>query len=154
MEVEVVERVRRSGLSATRGRTAVLNFLARHPHSTAAEVHAGIADRLMTLTMQSVHNAVNDLTDKGLLRRIDLQGASRYEVSTADNHHHIRCVACGRIEDVDCVRGTAPCLHPEPTDLMPVLLSADVTFQALCATCTDRDRSLTDSRHHQWKGRP
>lgn len=156
-DLDPAERVRAAGLRVTRGRVAVLDFLTRHPHSTAAEVHEGTAKHLPSLSMQSAHNVVNDLTGKAVLRRIDVLGAARYEVNTADNHHHLRCVGCGRIEDVACASGTAPCLHPDPTDLMPVLLSADITFQSLCASCVDAQRANRHhqaSRHQQGKGRP
>lgn len=139
---ELTEQVRGSGLRATPGRIAALDFLMSHPHSTSAEIHAGITERLPSLSMQSIHNVVNDMTEKGLLRRLDVPGAARYETQTGDNHHHIRCVACGRLEDVDCVTGAAPCLSPgglAPSTRaeMPVLLSADVTFQAICADCLE-----------------
>ncbi len=136
-EADLTDRVRRAGMRATPGRVAALDFLTAHPHCTAAEVHAGIAEQLPSLSMQSVHNVVNDLTEKGLLRRVEVPGAARYETRTDDNHHHIRCVVCHRIEDVDCVTGEAPCLSPSGASGMPVLLSADVTFQAVCAQCVD-----------------
>ncbi|MGO1764090.1 MAG: Fur family transcriptional regulator [Brevibacterium yomogidense] len=134
-EADLTDQVRRAGMRATPGRVAALDFLTANPHCTAAEVHAGIAEQLPSLSMQSVHNVVTDLTEKGLLRRVDAPGAARYETRTDDNHHHIRCVVCHRIEDVDCVTGEAPCLSPVGTTGMPVLLSADVTFQAVCTEC-------------------
>lgn len=135
-----VEQVREVGLRATPGRIAALRFLAEHPHSTAAEVHAGISDDLPSVSMQSVHNVVNDLSARGVLRRIDMPGTggARYETRTADNHHHMQCVICGRIEDVECVVGHAPCLTPSQTHGMHTVLSADVTFRAVCTDCAER----------------
>jgi Fur family ferric uptake transcriptional regulator len=46
-------------------------------------------------------------------------------------------VVCHRIEDVECVTGEATCLSPAAHASMPVLLSADVTFQAICAQCAE-----------------
>lgn len=145
-EADLTDQVRGAGMRATPGRVAALDFLTANPHCTAAEVHAGITEQLPSLSMQSVHNVVNDLTEKGLLRRVDAPGAARYETRTDDNHHHIRCVVCHRIEDVDCVTGEAPCLSPVGATGMPVLLSADVTFQAVCAQCVgawEASHSLT-----------
>src|SRR5699024_11333813 len=76
-DATLTDQVRRAGMRATPGRVAALDFLRSHPHSTAAEVHAGIAARLPSLSIQSVHNVVNDLTEKGLLRRVDVPGAAR-----------------------------------------------------------------------------
>lgn len=132
---EWITQVRDVGLRATPGRIAALRFLDSHPHSTAAEIQAGIADKLPSLSTQSVHNVVNDLSEKGLLRRVEVPGAARYETRSGDNHHHLLCVVCGRIEDVDCVEGQAPCLSPGDSHGMSVLLSAEVTFRAVCADC-------------------
>ncbi|AGP31378.1 Fur family transcriptional regulator [Corynebacterium terpenotabidum] len=130
-------RVREAGLRATPGRVVTLRFLDSHPHSTTAQVHAGICTELPTISLQSVHNVVNDLSVCGLLRRIDLPGTggARYETDHADNHHHIQCVACGRLEDVECAIGAAPCLTPSPVDGMSTILSAEITFRALCDDC-------------------
>ncbi|MBU3995269.1 MAG: transcriptional repressor, partial [Actinobacteria bacterium] len=67
---------------------------------------------------------------------------------TADNHHHVQCIVCHRIEDVDCVVGEAPCLTPHDAHGMRVL-EASVTFRGVCAAC-DGDPS-TSPTHPQRK---
>ena len=91
-----------------------------------------------TLSVQAVHVIVRDLVAAGLLRRIDLPETSsvRYETQTSDNHHHLQCVVCGRIEDVDCVIGEAPCLEPSQTHGMKILF-AEVVFGGLCPECEE-----------------
>lgn len=139
-DIDWAARVRRSGLRVTSGRVAALEYLEHHPHSSAAQVFAAIREGRPRLTVQSVHNVVNDLCEHGLLRRLSLpdSGGAFYETRTADNHHHIRCAVCGRVEDVDCAVGEAPCLVPQPGHGMPVVLAADVVFTAICADCADR----------------
>ena len=131
------DQVRELGLRATPGRIAALRYLHDHPHSTVAEVHEGISTELPSVSMQSVHNVVNDLSARGVLRRVDLPetGASRYELDRGDNHHHARCVVCGRVEDVECVIGEAPCLTPADGHGMHTILSAEDTFRAVCPQC-------------------
>lgn len=133
--------LRDQGLRVTAGRVAALDYLAEHPHSAVVDVYAGLANQLPSLTLQTVHNIARDLTECGLLRRIDPPDASgaRYETRTGDNHHHIQCVVCQRIEDVECVIGDAPCLTPNHTHGMR-LLEAAITFRGLCADC-DPERS-------------
>ena len=135
------ERMRRqvlrsAGLRATPGRLAVLERLAAHPHSSVAELVAALAGRLPTLSPQSVHNIVNDFTQAGVARRVELPGSAsaRYETRTGDNHHHIQCVVCGRLEDVDCVIGEAPCLAPDDAHGMRVL-EAEIVFRGVCRGC-------------------
>lgn len=136
---EWLDRVRDSGLRATAGRLAALSHLEAHPHSSAAEIYGALAEQLPSLSLQSVHNIVHDLSAAGLVRRIELPGseAARYETRTLDNHHHVQCIVCGRIEDVECTVGHAPCLTPSQYHGMRIL-TADVTFQGVCAACEDQ----------------
>ena len=130
------DRLRERGLRVTQGRIAALGYLAAHPHSSAAEIFAGLSEQLPSLSQQSVHNIANDLTAHGLLRRIDLPdaGSALFEPLRGDNHHHVQCVVCHRIEDVDCAVGAAPCLMPHGDHGMRVLEAA-VTFRGVCTDC-------------------
>ncbi|MGO2655278.1 MAG: Fur family transcriptional regulator [Pseudoclavibacter sp.] len=135
------EQLRESGLRVTAGRLATLQYLDEHPHSSAADIFAGLSDDMPSISAQSVHNIVHDLTRHELVRRIDLpdSGSARYETRTHDNHHHVQCVVCGHIEDVDCVVGHAPCLTPDDVHGMRVL-TADITFRGVCPECEQKLR--------------
>ena len=128
--------LRDRGLRVTEGRVTVLQFLETHPHSPASAILGALTETLPSLSQQSVHNIVNDLTAAGLLRRIDPpeSGHALYETRTGDNHHHLQCVVCGRIEDIDCLVGDSPCLTPGHSHGMR-LLEASVTFRGVCAAC-------------------
>lgn len=128
--------LREHGLRVTEGRLDALGYLEVNPHSSAAAIHAALSEESPSLSPQSVHNIVNDLTEAGMLRRIDPPEAGRalYETRTGDNHHHVQCIDCHRIEDVDCVVGGAPCLSPSHSHGMR-LLEASITFRGICAEC-------------------
>lgn len=128
--------LRGQGLRVTEGRVDALCYLEAHPHSSAATIHAALTEQSPTLSPQSVHNIVNDLTEAGVLRRIDPPeaGSALFETRTDDNHHHVQCIHCHRIEDVDCVVGGAPCLTPSHSHGMR-LLEAAITFRGICADC-------------------
>ncbi|MGK0715326.1 Fur family transcriptional regulator [Leucobacter sp. W1153] len=130
------ELLRQAGLRVTSGRLAALTHIEAHPHSSVAQIHAALARDLPSLSTQSVHNITHDLTAHGILNRIDTpdSGSALYETRTADNHHHVQCIVCHRIEDVDCVVGEAPCLTPHDAHGMRVL-EATVTFRGVCAEC-------------------
>src|SRR3546814_5082975 len=85
-----------------------------HPHSDAEAIYQAVRPSLPTISVQAIHLIVQDLSRQGLIRRISLpdSASARYETRIEDNHHHIQCVQCGRIEDIDCVVGHAPCIEP------------------------------------------
>lgn len=128
-------QMRERGLRVTRGRLAVLEVLDRQPHSSAEtvveEVHRGLPD----VSIQSVYNVLNDLTEQGILRRFTPpHSAALYETRVNDNHHHAICTGCGRVEDVDCAVGHAPCLTPSENHGMAIQI-ADVLYQGICEDC-------------------
>ncbi|HMR48297.1 MAG TPA: Fur family transcriptional regulator [Arachnia sp.] len=137
--------LRSRGLRVTAGRVAALSYLSTQPHSSAAEIHAALTGDLSSLSSQSVHNIVQDLSDCGILRRVDLpdSGSARYEVERLDNHHHIQCVVCRRIEDVECAIGLAPCLTPSDAHGMRVIEAA-LTFRGICRDCDDARDPTTE----------
>ncbi len=63
------------------------------------------------ISLQSVYDALGLLVAEGLIRRIQPAGSpARFEDRVGDNHHHLICRICGRVVDVDCAVGSAPCL--------------------------------------------
>ncbi len=136
---QVAERdaalLRERGLRVTQPRLAVLDALERAPHADAEAVHRALAGAGREISVQSVHNVLADLTGAGIVRRFEPErSAARYERRVDDNHHHAVCARCGRVEDVDCVVGEAPCLHAvAPAGF--TIQAAEVTFVGVCADC-------------------
>ncbi|MHA7283505.1 Fur family transcriptional regulator [Arthrobacter sp. TMS2-4] len=122
----------------TRQRLAVLAAVEQSPHATADDAVTAVRAELPHITVQSVYVILADLTGIGLLRRIETpHSPARYETRVDDNHHHAVCTGCGRIEDVDCAVGHAPCLTPEWTPGAPrmTIQIAEVLYQGLCDDC-------------------
>lgn len=122
-------------LQVTPQRLAVLRALAASPHSTADEVHRLVHADLGTVSRQAVYDALAALTGRGLLRRIEPAGSpARYEDRVGDNHHHLVCRGCGRMTDVDCAVGEAPCLTPQDGAGYEVD-EAEVLYWGRCGDC-------------------
>lgn len=135
--------IRRAGLRVTAARIAVLEALRERPHASADTVFALVDQRAPGTALQSVYNALSDFAVAGIVRRIQPAGQSmRFEVRVDDNHHHLVCTSCGRVDDVDCVVGDAPCLHPEPAHGFAIT-QAEITFWGVCAVCQISDKPPT-----------
>ncbi|MFI8631157.1 Fur family transcriptional regulator [Microbacterium sp. NPDC077663] len=127
--------LRDAGLRVTESRLAVFAALAAHPHASAEAVYAEVAGGLPKSSRQSVYNALNDFVDASLVRRIEPAGQPMlFELRVDDNHHHLVCTSCGRVEDVECAVGAAPCLHPSDHHGFRIAV-AEVTYWGLCGTC-------------------
>ncbi len=129
------EAIRASGLRVTESRSAVYAALRTRPHASADDIYLAVVAELPQTSRQSVYNALNDFADAGIARRIEPAGRSMlFELRVGDNHHHLVCTGCGRVEDVDCALGHAPCLHPADDHGFQVA-SAEVTYWGRCAAC-------------------
>lgn len=130
-----IEELREHGLRATAPRLAALAAIAEDPHADADAIATAVRQRLGTVSRQGVYDALNALTAAGLVRSLSLDGRrAQFELEQHDNHHHVVCRGCGRIEDVACVVGAAPCLDPEAPRGF-VVEQADVIYRGLCADC-------------------
>src|SRR5215467_14884464 len=105
------EELRGAGLRVTAARVALLETVRNGDHLGVEAVATGVRDRVGHISLQAVYEALHALTAAGLIRRIEpAGGAPRFEGRVGDNHHHVVCRSCGRVADVDCAVGEAPCL--------------------------------------------
>lgn len=142
--------LRRYGLQVTAQRLAVFRAVEEQPHSTHDEIHHRVRDGIGAVSRQAVYDALAVFTERGLLRRIQPGGApARYENRVGDNHHHVICRVCGRMEDVDCAVGYAPCLTASDAAGYEVD-EAEVVYRGRCPACMaaaeERPRS-TEQTH-------
>ena len=143
--INPAERLRQLGFKVTAQRLAVMRALAGRPHLTADEVVEVVRADIGTISRRAVYDAVTVLADMGLLRRIQPAGsAARYEDRVGDNHHHLICRTCGRMVDVDCATGAAPCLTAAD-DEGYAIDEAEVVFWGRCPDCVAAERPTATS---------
>jgi len=124
----------------TAQRLAVLRAVSATPHVTADAVAEAVRAEIGTISLQSVYDALGLLAAEGIIRRIQPSGsAARYEDRVGDNHHHLICRSCGRVVDVDCAVGAAPCLNAVD-DKGYEIDEAEVAYWGRCPDCLGRSR--------------
>ena len=129
------DTLRRHGLQVTAQRLAVLAAVSGRPHGTADDIAKAVRAQIGVISRQAVYDALGVLADKGLIRRIQPAGSpARYEGRAGDNHHHLICRTCGRMVDVDCAVGAAPCLTPAD-DSGYEIDEAEVIYWGRCPEC-------------------
>ena len=124
-----------AGLRSTAGRRATLQVLDHGGHFNASEVYELVKQDLPGTSLQAIYGVLGALTAAGLVRKIEPAGGpAHFERRIGDNHHHLVCYRCGRIEDVPCAIGEAPCLTASHAHGFAIE-SAEVTFNGLCPDC-------------------
>jgi Fur family ferric uptake transcriptional regulator len=129
------DHLRRHGVQVTAQRLAVLAAVSERPHGTADEIAEVVRAGIGVISRQAVYNSLGVLAENGLIRRIQPAGSpARYEDRVGDNHHHLICRACGRMVDVDCAVGDAPCLTAA-ADSGYEIEEAEVIYWGRCPDC-------------------
>lgn len=123
-----------------------MRAVSNHPHVTADTVAEAVRTEIGAISLQSVYDALGVLVTEGLVRRIQPAGSpARFENRVGDNHHHLICRNCGRVVDVDCAVGSAPCLAIEE-DMGYEIDEAEVVYWGRCPDCVGKSRAGTKSK--------
>ncbi|GAA2074920.1 Fur family transcriptional regulator [Actinomadura alba] len=129
------DELRGAKLRVTAARVAILETVRAGDHLDVEAIALGVRGRVGHVSTQAVYEALRALTAAGLLQRIEPAGSpARYEGRVGDNHHHLVCRQCGKISDVDCAVGYAPCLEPV-SDAGYQVEQADVMYWGICPDC-------------------
>jgi Fe2+ or Zn2+ uptake regulation protein len=91
--------LRKSGYKATPPRLAVLEAFKNSKQPLSAQEIIDLLPR--GADQVTVYRTLKSFKEKGIIKQIDLRhNHAHYELADIDEHHHIICVRCGRIEDV------------------------------------------------------
>jgi Fur family ferric uptake transcriptional regulator len=85
----------------TRQRDVVLQTVrSTMDHPTADWVYRQARRRLPRISLGTVYRNLKKLAEEGLIREIQIAGqTTRFDANTG-RHYHIRCVRCGRVNDL------------------------------------------------------
>ena len=94
------DMLRKSGQKATPSRLAILTLFKKNRNPMSAQE---VIEALPRDTDQAtVYRTLKSLKEKGVIKQIDLRhNHAHYELADIADHHHLICLSCGRIEDVE-----------------------------------------------------
>ncbi len=99
------------GARLTTGRRLIVEQLAAaNGPRTPSDLHAGLGDRL---PLSSLYRGLAALEEAGVLsRHAGLDGHNRYEIAErfVGHHHHLVCLGCGEMVDVELDAGAEKAL--------------------------------------------
>ena len=86
----------------TESRKAILSAMSgTRGHPTADEVYSMVRAELPKVSLGTVYRNLDLLARQGLIRTLATAGEQRRYDGMLDEHHHIRCEVCGRIDDIE-----------------------------------------------------
>ena len=102
LDRELIAALRERGQRVTLPRLLVHRHVRRHAdHVTPEQIHAELAREHPGLSPATIYSTLQLLDSLGFVRRVSTpRGGTVYD-SRVDQHHHVICRSCGRIEDLD-----------------------------------------------------
>jgi Fur family transcriptional regulator, peroxide stress response regulator len=132
---------RENGLPVTTQRRAVFGaILGRTDHPTAEQLYRAVRGRLPQISRMTVHRILGTFVSLDLVARICHPGSAARFDPKLRQHHHLVCLDCGRIVDVDDPRlNHLPWPRVKPGDFQ--IEGYHIHFRGRCARCGAKSRA-------------
>jgi len=91
-----------SMMRLTTQRQIILEELAKvKTHPTASELYDMVRKRLPRIGLGTVYRNLELMAENGMILKLEVGGTQKRFDATTDNHYHIRCSNCGKVDDID-----------------------------------------------------
>jgi Fur family ferric uptake transcriptional regulator len=120
----------------TKQREAILDELMKlRTHPGADELYVRVKKRLPRISLGTVYRNLETLSREGVIQRLETAGSQkRFDADTGD-HRHIRCIRCGRIDDLAIGADRARCDARVAKGTGYRVLGRRVEYLGVCPAC-------------------
>jgi Fe2+ or Zn2+ uptake regulation protein len=134
LDRELIELLHARGQRVTPQRLVLNRVLrAAKRHVTAEDVHEEVTGKLPNVSLPTVYSTLELFEELGLVRRVATEGGPALFDSRLDEHQHVVCRRCGRVQDletaIDDSRARTAArragFKPEHTDVVLIGLCGD-----------------------------
>lgn len=128
-------------------RTVILDTLQEmRSHPTADELYRAVQQQLPNVSLGTIYRNLDVLARSGHVRKLETGGMqARFDAELAP-HHHVRCQACGRVDDVP-IAGDTKIRLPDQSAHGFRITGHRVEFVGLCPDCESGSDSFQQAVH-------
>jgi Fe2+ or Zn2+ uptake regulation protein len=109
--IELSEALRARGQRVTPQRLAIHRTVREmNRHVSAEELLDAVEETVPGVSLPTVYSTLELLEELGLVRRVGSVGGRVLFDSRLDDHHHVVCSRCGRVEDLDASVDAGPAI--------------------------------------------
>ncbi|MCK4341055.1 MAG: transcriptional repressor [Phycisphaerae bacterium] len=137
----------------TRQRHVVLEELRKlTSHPTATELYEIARRRLPNISLATVYRNLELLTKIGVVRKLEFGGSEARFDGDLDQHYHVRCIYCGRVDDLHGVSAKLGGYTSRSTNGYDII-GYRLEFDGICPACKKRsaqkhsDDAASKTRH-------
>ena len=135
-QTDLVNTFKQLGILITAHRLAVAEVVANSKdHPTAQQVFDRVREHFPHITLGTIYNTMNVLTEKGFIQPLIFADGTRYDTNLL-SHANLVCLQCGRIVDADDTDGTVTRLREQITASSGFrVVGQRVDFYGTCPKC-------------------
>lgn len=140
MNFSVAALLREKGFKVTPQRLAIYQVLSNtKAHPSAEMIFNELQPHYPTMSLATVYKTIEILKEIGMVQVLNVgEDSFRYD-ATVVNHPHVRCMECGRVDDMYDIDATGFVSQvTEKTDY--VLTGQQFYFYGLCPVCQQKQQ--------------
>jgi Fur family transcriptional regulator, peroxide stress response regulator len=131
---------RSHGLAATHQRRVIYETVASlHGHPSPELIYEKVKKKIPSISVATVYNNVRTFLESGMLREVSLHHGSLRVEPNEHEHHHLVCVRCRSITDLDAKNLGPLRLKTQPRGFRVTRIAVDVL--GICAACAAKEVS-------------
>lgn len=108
-------------------------------HPTADELYELVRRRLPHISLGTVYRNLELLSRFGMIRTLKLGGTQMRFDADSSSHQHIRCIRCGRIDDLETETEIAECDREILETTGYEVVERRFEFLGLCPACREKE---------------
>lgn len=111
-------------------------------HPTANEVYDMVRRRLPRIGLGTVYRNLELMADTGIILKLEVGGTQKRFDATVEPHYHIRCSACGKVNDIHmAVQEQMNHLAEKASNYK--ILGHHIEFSGICENCSEKKPAAT-----------
>jgi Fur family ferric uptake transcriptional regulator len=125
----------------TKQRQVIMEELMKlRTHPSADELYGRVKRRLPRISLGTVYRNLDILSREGVIHRLDGAGSPKRFDGELGEHQHIRCIRCGRVDDVPAAAVPTECDREIVKDTGYRVIGRRVEFLGVCPACRKKGR--------------
>lgn len=146
------QALRTDGLRVTRQRLEIIKEVAgAHDHPDADLILRRVRERMPRLSEDTVYRTLDVLAKRGLVERVPMPRATRFD-PCGDPHHHFICDRCGGVADVAPGLLSSSSSLPEALQGVGHVRSVHLLIHGVCEVCSKATADTLSQENQSHKG--
>lgn len=126
----------------TTQRQIILEELAKvKSHPTASELYDMVRKRLPRIGLGTVYRNLELMADNGMILKIEVGGTQKRFDATTEDHYHIRCSNCGKVDDIDVPIIDSLVAEASASSNYQIM-GHHVEFTGICSECQKKQTTI------------